>query len=241
MCHMRRRIHVSASVLSNTVCHMRRRRIHVSYEEEDTRVSFSPIQHQSAAQSAARPSPVLRVLFFVSTNPPRTTILHSRPYTNHEGEEDTYMCTLDPIPTTILEQTPSRATAQESVGGYGRLWEAIPQPTACGLCAHLVVCALANSTAQHSTAQHSTAQHSTACKQHLVVCQLCTACTQHCTACTHSTAQLAHTALHSLHTQHCTACTHSTAQLANSTAHLQASRAAGRRQGKHLVGAPCVV
>jgi hypothetical protein len=42
---MRRRIHVSASVLSNTVCHMRRRRIHVSYEEEDTRVSFSPIQH----------------------------------------------------------------------------------------------------------------------------------------------------------------------------------------------------
>jgi len=150
MCHMRRRIHVSASVLSNTVCHMRRRRIHVSYEEEDTRVSFSPIQHQSAAQSAARPSPVLRVLFFVSTNPPRTTILHSRPYTNHEGEEDTYMCTLDPIPTTILEQAPSRATAQESVGGYGRLWEAIPQPTACGLCAHLVVCALANSTAQHS-------------------------------------------------------------------------------------------
>ena len=150
MCHMRRRIHVSASVLSNTVCHMRRRRIHVSYEEEDTRVSFSPIQHQSAAQSAARPSPVLRVLFFVSTNPPRTTILHSRPYTNHEGEEDTYMWTLDPIPTTILEQTPSRATAQESVGGYGRLWEAIPQPTACGLCAHLVVCALANSTAQHS-------------------------------------------------------------------------------------------
>jgi hypothetical protein len=199
MCHMRRRIHVSASVLSNTVCHMRRRRIHVSYEEEDTRVSFSPIQHQSAAQSAARPSPVLRVLFFVSTNPPRTTILHSRPYTNHEGEEDTYMCTLDPIPTTILEQAPSRATAQESVGGYGRLWEAIPQPTACGLCAHLVVCALANT-------------------------WLCV-----------STAQLAHTALHSLHTQHCTACTHSTAQLAHTALHSLQTALHTCRQAERLV------
>jgi hypothetical protein len=197
---------VSASVLSNTVCHMRRRRIHVSYEEEDTRVSFSPIQHQSAAQSAARPSPVLRVLFFVSTNPPRTTILHSRPYTNHEGEEDTYMWTLDPIPTTILEQTPSRATAQESVGGYGRLWEAIPQPTACGLCAHLVVCALANTWLCFSSAQPA-----------------------------HSTAQLAHTALHSLHTQHCTACTHSTAQLAHTALHSLQTALHTCRQAERLV------